>query len=109
MSYHEQESSTKCKGVGASVVWTIDNQAWVEGNHVDMDDEKSWALSDSNAKMLTSGCTDVTRFGEAALKAAKKISEDNKWTLMDLKLPGHTRKTKGMFKYDYVPWTKTTK
>ena len=68
----------KMKGTEARVVWVRDNQAGVEGNHKVRDDKNLHALPESNSEKPTSGCTDVARFGEAALEAAKKFLEDNK-------------------------------
>ena len=66
------------KDAEANIVWVRNTQAGVEGNRKDMDDEKLHAPPESNSVKPTSGCTDVTRFGEAALEAAKKFLEDIK-------------------------------
>ena len=42
-----------------------------EDNHEDMDNEKLHVLLENNSVKPTSGCTDVERFSEAALEAAK--------------------------------------
>ena len=68
----------RSKGAETSVVWVRDTQASVEGNRKDMDDEKLHALPKSNSMKPTSGHTNVARFGEAALEAAKKFLKDNK-------------------------------
>ena len=49
-----------------------------EGNCKDSDYEKLHALPKINSVKPTSGRTDVIRFGEAALEAARKFIKDNK-------------------------------
>ena len=78
MSYHKWKSLARCKGAEASVVCLRDTQAGAEGNRKDSDYKELQALPDSNSVKPTLGCTDVARFGEAALEAAKKFLEDNK-------------------------------
>ena len=78
VSYHEWKFLARRKGTEASVVWVRDTQAGAEGNHKDRDYEKLQALAESNSEKPTSGCADVSRFGEDALEAAKKFLEDNK-------------------------------
>ena len=54
-----------------------DTQAGAKGNHEDMDDEKLHPLPESNSVAPTSDHTDMVRFGDAALEAAKKFLKDN--------------------------------
>ena len=68
----------RCKDAEASIIWVRDTQAGAEGNRKDMDDEKLHALPESNSVKPTSGHTDMARFGEAALEAAKNFLEANK-------------------------------
>ena len=68
----------RCKGAEANIVCVRDTQADAEGNRKVRDDEKLHALPESNSEKATLGCTDLARFGEAALEAAKRLLEDNK-------------------------------
>ena len=43
-----------------------------------MDDKKLHGLPESNSDKQTPHCSDMARFGEAALEAAKKFVKDNK-------------------------------
>ena len=78
MSYHEWKSLARRKDAEASIVWVRDTQAGVEGNRKDSEYEKMHALPEGNSVKPTSGRTDVARFGEASLEAAKNFLEDNK-------------------------------
>ena len=78
MSYHEWKNLPRCKGTGASVIWVRDIQAGPEGNCKDSDYKKLHAMPESNSVKSTSGRANMTRFGEAALEAAKNFLEDNK-------------------------------
>ena len=78
MSYHEWKSLARCKVSEASVIWVRDTQVGAEGNREDSAYEKLQALPESNSVKPNSGCTDVARFGEVALEAAKNSLEDNK-------------------------------
>ena len=78
VSYHEWKSLARHKGAEASVFWVRDTSVGPEGNRKDMNNEKLHALPESNYEKPTSGCTDVARFGEAALEPVREFLENNK-------------------------------
>ena len=68
----------KHKDAETSIVWVREAQTGADSCRKDMDDKKLHVLPEINSVKPTSGSTDVARFGEAALEAAKKFFEDNK-------------------------------